>query len=189
MNDQQIQEEAKRRLASMTEQEKEAIWGFSEADNEFLRYVEQKGRKNLNPQEVKKFRQLLADHAAKAVPGGMIQSSLVDNLQEQFSISKDDLRKGGVKNPYKAKMFRDIIVAVVLNIAAAALAVGGLAPGAIAVEASTGVIAMDFARHVKAYFNFKKIQKKYMSGEMDEEEIKAVMLQELLGERDKRWNR
>ena len=123
------------------------------------------------------------------MPGGPLKAGMVRDLQDEFIITKDDLRKGGQKNPYKAKMLRDVIIGLVSNVAAAALAVGGVAPAAIAVEAAAGVCALDFARNLKNYFDFKKVQKKYMSGDMDEEEIKGAIMREITAERDKRWSR
>ena len=188
MNDDQIKEEAKRRLATMSEQEKRAMFKLKPEDEEFLTYVEKVGQKSLNPEQNRKFIELLIEQSAKRYSGGIIKAGMMRQLKEEFSISKDDLRKGGVKNPYKAKMMKDVVVALVMNVAAAALAVGGLAPGAIAVEASTAVVAADFASHLKKYFDFKKLQNQYSKGEMDEEEIKTAMMEEIFQEGQKRWH-
>ncbi len=190
MNSDQIKEEARRRVAQMTEQEKEDIWGFSPEENEFLRYVDKVGSKNLNPEQKSKFRQMLVHFSTKSMPGGPFRSAMTTHVQEHFSISKDDLRKGGVKNPYKAHIYKDIAVGLVLAAGGAVLAVSGVgAPAALAVEASAGVCAMDFARQIKNYFDFKKLQKAYSSGAMDEEEIRSEMLNEIFEERHQRWLR
>lgn len=188
MNDEQVKAEAKKRLAGMTEQEKRAMFGLKPEEEEFLSYVEKVGQKSLNPEENRKFGALLIKQSARSQAGGMNKAGMVYRLNEEFKISKADLRKGGQKNPYKAKMIKDVVVALVMNVAAGALALGGLAPGAIAVEASTALVAADFASQLKNYFDFKKLQRQYQQGEMDEEEIKEAMMGEILEEAQRRWN-
>jgi hypothetical protein len=188
MNDEEIKSEAKRRLETMTEQEKRAMFQLKPEDEEFLSYVEKVGQKSLNPEQSKKFVQLLVTQSARAASGGLQKAGMVHQLNEEFSISKDDLRKGGVKNPYKAKMVKDVAVALAANVAAGALALGGILPGAVAVEATTAVVAADFAAQIKNYHDFKKLQAQYSRGEMDEAEIKSAMMDEVFQESQRRWN-
>ena len=189
MNNEQIKEEARKRLAGMSEQEKRDMFRLNPEEEELLSYAEKVGQKSLNPEQHRKFGELIIKQVARSRPGGVIKSGMVRQLNEEFSISKDDLRKGGVKNPYKAKMMKDVVVALVMNVAAGALALGGIAPGAIAVEASSALVAADFAAQLKNYFDFKKLQRQYSQGQMDEEEIRSAMMDEILEESQKRWDR
>ena len=173
----------------MSEQEKRNIWGFSEEENVFLDYVSEVGISKLNPKQKSKFQQLSIRHACKCLPGGVIQSSIVSSLEENFNITRDDLKNGVKKNPFKAVILRYVLLALIINVTAAVLAFVGLAPAAIAVETTTGVLAMGFANQVRYYFEFRKIRKKYMSGQIDEEEIKAEVYDQLLQERKKQWDR
>ena len=184
-----IKQEAKRRIDSMSEQEKKDIWEFSDEDNEFLDYVSSVGRSKLNEKQKRKFGDLYMKHTFKCVPGGGIQGSFVSFLEEEFDITRDDLRNGVKKNPFKAGMLRYVLLALIVTVSAAVLAFVGLAPAAIAVETTTGVLAMGFANQVRYYFEFRKIRKKFMSGQMDEEEIKAEVYEQLLREREKQWER
>ena len=189
MTSEQIKEEAKKRVAQMSEQEKIDMWGFSDEENELLTYAEKVGEKNLNPKQLSKFRQLVAQHGFRMIPGGYKGGGIEHVLEEEFNISKDDLRKGGVKNPFKAAMLRDIIIAILVNVASAGFALGGLSPVAIGLESTCTFLAADFVGQLSRYSRFKKVQKKYQSGEMDEEELRTEIMKELFEERDRRWSR
>lgn len=188
MNDSEIKAEAKKRIDKMTEKEKKDIWGFSEEDNKIADYAMKVGVSNLNPSDTKKFRTMLENSVSKRLPGGAFQSGMINGLEEHFGIKIDDINKG-TKNPYKAKLLKDIVLALIVNVAAAGLAIGGLGPAALAVEAATGVFAVDFASQIKKYFDFKKLKKKAMNGELTEEMIQAEVFEQLHNERRTKWNR
>ena len=58
MNSEEIKAEAKRRLATMSEQEKKALFNFTDEENAFLDYIERVGVSKLNKDELNKFRVL-----------------------------------------------------------------------------------------------------------------------------------
>ena len=188
-NSEQIKEEAKRRVAQMSEQEKIDIWGFSDEENELLTYAEKVGSKNLNPEQYSKFRQLVAKHGFRMIPNGIKGGGIEHVLEEEFNISKDDLRKGGIKNPFKAAILRDIIIAIIINAISAGLALGGLSPIAIGLESTLTFLGADFVGQVSRYVRFKRAQKQYQSGEMDEEELRTEIMKELFEQRGQRWSR
>ena len=193
MTDQQIKEEAARRLEGMTAAEKRALFGNTEEENAFLDYVAKVGVSNLTPRELSIFRRLSVDLGVKTMPGGIMESGIVSDLEERYNITKDDLCKG-VKNPYKKEIL--ILVAVGLGVAVTGGVLLGLGSrfdiewlkyvGA-AVEFGNGFTAYRIWPVISASMSFRKVQKKYMSGKMDEELIRCEMLSQYLAEWQKEW--
>ena len=55
MNNEQIKEEARKRLAGMSEQEKRDMFRLNPEEEELLSYAEKVGQKSLNPEQNRKF--------------------------------------------------------------------------------------------------------------------------------------
>ncbi len=195
VTEQELQEEAERRVAVMSDEEKRAIWGFPEEVNVFLDYVMDVGSKNLTPKEYSRFRQLIVQHGYAMIPGGIQGGGLQHSLEENYGISWDDLRNG-VKNPYKKSLLTFIIIGIITAVIAAGLGILGsrldndFLKGAAVVPA-TGqvVIASNCVATVQRIFRFRKLQKQCISGEMDEEMIRVKILKILFEERGKLWSR
>ena len=179
MNSDEIKKEAQKRLDNMTPEQKKAALGMS--DEEQQRLDNARNYWKMSKAEQSKFEDSLLKKLNNSHVGGWQQGGFERDLQDDFGISRDDIKKMA-KNPYKAKMLKDMLWIVLLNVGSAALAVTGLGVAIPALEMPAGIFALDFARNVKNYFKYKKIQKKYVSGELTQEEIKTEMYQQLLAE-------
>lgn len=195
MTSSEIQEEAKRRLEQMSDTEKEAVWGFSDEDNAFLRHVAEIGQSKLSEEESRRFMKLFVAHAAKCLPGGMIENGIVKDVNERYQISQDDLIKGA-KNPYGREIKLLCVIGLAVAVIGAVIAVVGsrhnmewMKIAGISMEAGIGVLALRFSGVVMAFFRYRKVQKKYMSGSMDEELLRAEICSQLFEERKKFWYR
>ncbi len=193
MTDQEIKEEARRRIADMTEAEKDSVWGFTEDDKAFLDHVVQAGRDSLAPKERTRYRQLLADAAARTLPGGMIEFSVIDHVRESYGISREDMA-GGARNPYGRLILILCLAGIGVATVGAVLAVAGSRMdndtlkyvGAGAGMGTLG-IAVTVTNQLTAYFRYRKIQKRLMSGEMDGELVRAEVCSQLFPEKVKIW--
>lgn len=181
MNDEEIKAEASRRLANMSDKEKLDMWDLSDENKQFVDYVSKHGQDGLSENDRRKFRRIKLSQISQTAPGGLSQSAIESRIKEQFNISRYEI-KNMKKNPYKAKIFKSLLMTILMNVGAAGLAFGGLAAPALALETTAGVFAMSFARQVKNYFDFKKLKKKYVTGEIDEDYIKAEMFKQMLEE-------
>lgn len=195
MTDTEIREEAERRIAAMSEREKKEIWGFPEADNSFLDYVDKVGTSGLTPEERSRFRSILVHYSSASMTGGVFQGALITHLKEVYNITTDDLRAGAA-NPIRFEILKTCVIGLIIAVIGGVLAFVGvrcdmewLKYFGLAMECGLGVLAMRFANEVSAYFKVRKLQKKCMSGEIDEELIRTEVLNRLFAERKRLWDK
>ena len=197
MTDLEIQEEAKKRYAELPEEEKLSVWcpDLKPEERAFLEHVEEVGYKHLSAEEKRRFT-VLAVHANNlSLPGGIIDFGVMKHLEEQYKISREDLANG-TKNPFKRELLLRLLVGLCLAAVGALVAyfagkanveVGRIA--GIVVSAVGGLLAVRASSVVSAVFRFKAIQKKVVSGELDEEFIKKEVYSLVTAEKRKIWFR
>ena len=197
MTDLEIKEEAKRRYAALSEEEKYTVWcpDISQEDLAFVKYVEKVGSSQLSEEEENRFLVLTLHAHNSTLPGGMIEYGIAKDIEERYNISREDLANGA-KNPYGREIrilllggLGMALVGALIAVIGAKADVGWLRVAGIAVSTVGGLLALRFASVVSAYFDFRRIQKKYKSGEMDEELIKCEMASLVVEEKKKLWFR
>ena len=197
MTDLEIQEEAKKRYAELPEEEKLSVWcpDLKPEDRAFLEHVEEVGYEHLSDEEKNRFTVLSFRGHNANLPGGIIDFGVMKHLEEQYKISREDLANGA-KNPFKRELLLCLLVGLGLAAVGALVAffagkanveVGKIA--GIVVSAVGGLLAMRAASVVSAVFRFKAIQKKVVSGELDEEYIKREVYSLVTAEKRKVWFR
>jgi hypothetical protein len=195
MTDLEIKEEAKRRYAELPEEEKLSVWcpALTQEDRAFLDHVEEIGYKQLSEKEKNNFAVLTFRASNKNLPGGMIKYGVMKHMEEKYNISREDLANGA-KNPFRREFLLCLLLglgvafvgALVAVLAAKAGAAAGKTAG-IVIAAIGGILAMRASSVVSAIFDFKKIQKMAVSGELDEEYIKREIYNLVDEEMRKRW--
>ena len=182
MNSDEIKKEAQKRLDSMTPEEKRAALGLTDEEQELLGNA--KNYWKMSKQEKSKFQSALIKKSDNMSVGSGLQGSFETDLEDEFGITREDI-KNMAKNPYKARMLKDMLMVLILNVGSAALAVTGLAAAIPALEIPAGLFAISFAKNIMNYFKYKKVQKKYISGELTQEEIRAEVYNRLVEEQQK----
>ena len=199
MTDPEIREEAKRRLEGMSEEEKKKLSCLTEKEIAFMDDVAENGTFRMTSEENREYGRLLIRWAAKSQAGGMIESGFLSHNEEHFGITREDFANGA-KNPYGKVIRRFLLISVILAAAAGAMGVIASNNGsevlkytAIGTATGSGLLAVRFADLVTAWFRYRKMQKKYMSGEMDEELIRSAMSKQVLDQyqelQHKNWYR
>jgi hypothetical protein len=193
MTDLEIKEEAKRRFDSMTAEEKLSVWGpkLTEKEIALLHQTEEVGYKQLPYEDQRKFRRMMLSAGFDSMPGGIFLGGMLSHVEKQFHITREDIAKGA-KNPYKKVLLRFVFLGLGMAFLGGVLAYLGnrydwqwLVVIGVLFEGATGILAMRFADVVQSVSRFKKLQKMCMSGEMDEEMIRAEVANLALKEETK----
>lgn len=196
-----IQAEAARRISLMTEKEKWDIWGFSDDDNKLISKAMDIGIDQLDAKEKDRFQSLSIDHVFKVIPGGIIRGGKDHELKDRFGLTREAIANGA-ENPYKnrnRKMLRYALicgaVGVPILIAIYAFNIRGGFRSALNVvgfaalmNALVSLLTVLFYG-LREQHEYKEYQEKLISGELDEELIRAEIMKQLLEERKTKWKK
>ena len=186
MSDAEIREEAQRRLSAMSEAEKLDLFRLSKREKQFLAHVETAGISSLDKRQNRRFRRLLRKQASRSCAGGVRTASFVKRLLDENKITEDDLRSGKVKSPYIMDIRSDAGTLVLMNVVGYMLI--RLHVGGVTLRSANAIVGLELFRQFRAHRRLRKINRRYMSGSMDEAEVKEAMMQSILAESVKRWD-
>ena len=187
LNNEEIREQARIAIEKMSKEEKEAIIKPNKKFKELEKQILENGYRSLTKEQKKKFRELDYAMADKAYAGGYNVQSEEDELADDISMTRDEI-KNMKKNPYKAKMFRDILFTALANLS---IVGGAYVSKTAGVDLSvvysvlggmSGLFALSFGNHLMKYFKTKKLKELYESKEFQEQEINAEIYNQLMEE-------
>ena len=191
MNESQIKDAAKAKILNMTEEEKAKITEDKSMDLRSLpNYNPNKGLMglgSLTKDQKRKFYKNIKEDIERRTPGGL--NTLVEEspILSELNIEREELKRLE-KNPFKAKMLKDILYTVLSNLGI----VGIVAMNNVGVDLSIGVpilgvlsglFSLSFANHLLKYFNTKKLQKYYNSEEFQQKQIDVEVYRQLMEEK------
>ena len=189
MTDAEVKEEAQRRLSAMSEREKLDMFRLSKKEEQFLTQVGNDGMNSLDKKQTRRFVKLMKKMAFRSCAGGIKMALFVENLEREFKITKDDLRKGKVRNPFKPEMARDAVtIIVMIVIGYILLHFTNIPREDVTVGSACLIVGIELIKEYKKHRKLRKINKKYMSGSMDEPEVRAAMMQSVLAESTNKCN-
>ena len=172
----------------MSEREKLDMFRLSGKEEEFLAHVEKAGIKSLDARQNRRFQRLLKKQASRSCAGGVKKAAFVAHLQEKYKISEDDLRNGKVRSPYLFDVRFDIECIVFMVIVSYVLILAGFPRGNIALGSACAIVGITIFRELRMHRRLRKINKQYMSGSMDEAEVREAMMQSILAVSAEKWN-
>ena len=183
LSDEQIKEGAKKRLESMDPEVRKQY------ENDINAMLDLRERKNengssLSKKELNKFHQLVSIDLTRASGGEFDNKAMEEEVMRKLNISKEELATMK-KNPYKAGMYKQILLTVLANLGIVATYGASKAfgiDGTIAypvLSGLSGFFALGFGNQLINSIKFRNLQKKlddpkYQNAEIDAEAYRMI---------------
>lgn len=179
LNEEQIREEARKKLASMDPYEKKALEDEIREGYEIVDIVKNnKGLNGLTPQQKSKFYYSETLEERRSNAGGIEGGVMENAIMKKLNISRDEI-KTLKKNPFKASMYKQILLVALANlgmvVAAGVSKVSGvnLDIAYPVLSCVSGVFALSFGNKLVDCIRFRNLQKKYDDPSFQNKEIDA----------------
>ena len=190
LSDEQIKEEAKKRISNMSPSRRAQIEKDINETLDMNEYVSKKGYLNLTPEEQGKFHKLQSKNMNRGNAGGVINASVESSIMKKLNVSREEIRNMK-KNPFKAKMYKQVLLTVLANLGLVATAGIAKATGADLTAAYpilsglSGFFALGFGNQLVNAVRFRNLQKSYDRTDYQDKEIEAEVYREIREEVEK----
>ena len=181
LTDEQILEEAQKRIDQMTVQEKYSFKNKIRQGYQLCDTVASMGYKHLSKEERKLYHEYNSDVLNAQSGGGFEYASIEVAVKNSLGVTREEIASMK-KNPFAKGMWITLILDVVIGIGgvvgtAAIEKATGWELGFIyvAVSAATGGLSLRFASQLMQVIRFRKLQKAYQKPDFQESEIKAAV--------------
>ncbi len=178
LNEEQIKEAAKKRLQNMNYSDRKKIEDQLNERYDIIDKVRKEGYDSLNRDQKSKFSYYETQDERKSNADGISGNDIEYVVMKKFNISRDEI-KTMKKNPYKAGMYKQILLTVLANVGMGITAVISNSSGMDLsfaypiLSAVSGIFALSFGKELVDCIKFRNLQKKYDDPSFQDKEIDA----------------
>ena len=194
LDEDQIKQEARKRLQTMPYAERKKIEDQLNERYDIIDKVRNGGYDSLNRDQKSKFSYYETLDERKSNAGGISGGAFENSVINKFNISRDEI-KTMKKNPFKASMYRQLLITVLANVGIGLTALLSNNPNAnlsyvyTILGTVSGAFALGFGNRLINCIRFKNLQKKYDEPSFQDKEIDAEVYNLIKDEVEKRRGR